>query len=141
MNKHLLSLCGAAAAFLGVNQSTLADPQTWAQSYGVGGYLGTGKHANDQFAPSGDDYPVGIAKMPDGGVVVAGQVGFPYRVRNGGFGGSMATLVRFAPDGTILWQRTIEIPIESVNTPTDIRRSPSYVYQVASDAQGNIFIC
>lgn len=82
-----------------------AEAASWAENYGVGSYWLDGKPNSDPFYGSGFDYPRAIAPMPDGGFVVAGQIAFPFLTIHTGYGGkSDACLVRFAADGTILWQ-------------------------------------
>lgn len=137
MKKFLIILSVAATAFSLTAAHAGAVP-TWAESYGLGAYLNTGKHADSQFSGSGDDYPVGIAKMPDGGVVVAGQLSFPKDARD-----SVPTyttgLVRFGADGSISWQRVLSLPQTTGTAPT-FYRAPVTVSQVVADTQGNIFV-
>jgi hypothetical protein len=68
-----------ALTALGLNA---ASQQSWALSYGVGSYGTDGKTTDDQFYGSGDDSPVAIAKMPDGGYFVAGQLDLPKLYNN-----------------------------------------------------------
>jgi hypothetical protein len=116
---------------------------SWAQSYGLGSYDTNGAPATDPFYCSGSDAPLAVAKMPDGGFVVAGYLAMPGVWRTGGaFGtrGWLGALVRYAADGTILWQTLLR-------QDNDLYQN-GYTYhalndigQIATDAQGNIFVC
>ena len=118
---------------------------TWAQSFGATSYGGDGKPIDDPFYGSGYDTAVGIAQMPDGGCVVAGQLDLPelYTQTNGSDhsgGRADAALVRYGRDGTIIWQEMIR-QNNDVTDQNGYHPGPSHVYQVQTDAQGNIFIC
>ena len=116
---------------------------SWAQSYGVGSYDGNGQVYDDPFYGSGFDFPVAMAKMPDGGFVVAGQIDLPkyystYTAHTSGR--SMSALVRFGVDGTVLWQYALR----QTNDTTQggiFYPGTSHISQIATDAQGNVFIC
>src|SRR3954469_4644882 len=101
-----LPVLSLIACLAGVS-SAQAIP-SWAESYGVGNYIGD-KVTDDPFYGSGFDFPVAMAKMPDGGFVVAGRLDLPefYPVGYHTSDRAMGTLVRFAADGTILWQRLV----------------------------------
>src|SRR5690242_18511647 len=102
-----------AAACLFAGLSSRADTPTsytWAQTYGVGSYDDQGNPTGDPFYGSGSDYPVDIGKMPDGGVVVAGRLDLPnlyLHSFNHTSANADSVLVRYAPDGSILWQRQL----------------------------------
>lgn len=115
--------------------------QTWAQSYGVDTYLADGKRSDDPFYGSGHDFPVAMAKMPDGGFVVAGQLDLPelhYHAVPPSFG--MAALVRYAADGSILWQKELSQTNNTVDDSGTAHYAASHVHAIATDASGNIFI-
>ena len=79
MKKYLLALCLATSVW-GANREHSAltqTPLTFAESYGVGSYGGNFRPTDDPFYGSGFDVPKAMAPMPDGGMVVAGQVDFP----------------------------------------------------------------
>ena len=139
--RTFLLLVAALSAALVATNLEAATQFTWAESYGVGSYIGD-KPTDDPFYGSGFDFPVAMAKMPDGGYVVAGQLDLPelYNVGYHTSDRSMATLVRFAADGTILWQRLLRQTNNTNVVGTSIPAA-SHVFQVATDAQGNIFIC
>ncbi|HVF73272.1 MAG TPA: putative Ig domain-containing protein [Chthoniobacterales bacterium] len=109
-----------------------ATPKTWAESYGVGAYDSAGKPGTAGQSSSGADVPREMAQMPDGGFVVVGQVKFPRLQTEGNTEGCV---VRFAADGAILWQRDLH----QLNDRSD-RGAPGFVYNVKTDASGNIFI-
>lgn len=139
MKKQLLEFCLAATLVTGMAQSGWAIP-TWAQSYGVDTFDLNGKPNDDPFYGSGHDYPVAMAKMPDGGFVVAGQIHLPELILHAGYNyGPTGALVRFAPDGTILWQTELR----QTNDKTEngvYSPALSHVHAVAADASGNIFV-
>ena len=136
-----------AAAFIFAFLLAIAAAQSfalsWAQSYGVGSYDTNGAPATDPFYCSGIDAPLAIAKMPDGGFVVAGYLAMPnVWVTGGTYGtrGWLGALIRYAADGTILWQTLLR-------QDNDLYQN-GYTYhalneigQMATDAQGNIFVC
>jgi hypothetical protein len=139
MKKYLLNLVVAAAAIVLGSPQAGAVP-TWAQSYGVDTYGTDGKANDDPNYGSGYDVPTAIAKMPDGGFVVAGGIALPEIWFHGGSVGPMGSLVRYAADGSILWQTELR----QDNDITDgglVYHALSYISQIATDAQGNIFIC
>jgi hypothetical protein len=138
-----LILVMTAIAFLAAPNAHAAPQATWAERYGVGSYGADAKPSDDPFYGSGFDFVVAIANMPDGGVVVAGQLDLPKLyapTSNHTSGNSDATLVRYGPDGTVLWQRTLhqtnDKTVSGVHYP-----APSHVHDMKTDAQGNIFIC
>ncbi len=113
---------------------------TWALSYGLGSYDGSGQPTADDEYFSGLDFPTGIAPMPDGGVVVAGVLAFPMNALNSVAGidhaGShpTATLVRYAASGNIMWQRALSDSYPGQTIPA------SSTGQVLTDTQGNVFV-
>ncbi|HEX4629677.1 MAG TPA: putative Ig domain-containing protein [Chthoniobacterales bacterium] len=115
----------------------------WAESYGVGSYDTTGQSNGDPFYGSGFDYPTGIAKMPDGGFIVAGQLDLPRLYRDlfsdHTSGTSDGSLVRFASDGTIIWQITLHLNAGRFSNGY-YSPAPSQIQHLATDAQGNIFV-
>ncbi len=154
----LVSLLLGAAAVLGLTQSVEAAPAssivpslaadatptpipTWAQTYGTGSYNYAGQPVYDTQASSasGYDAPASIAPMPDGGVVVGGELGLqklddPQDSR----GRTGAALVRYDRNGRILWQQLLrqnndEIQFDGLHLAT------SMIQQVRADAAGNIF--
>jgi hypothetical protein len=139
--EKLLLVAAAGALTLATTPAPAAGVQTWAESYGVGSYT-AGKTSDDPFYGSGSDFPVAMAKMPDGGYVVAGQLDLPelYPLGYHTSSNAMATLVRFAPDGNILWQKLLR-QTNNTNSSGTFIPAQSRVHQVATDAQGNIFIC
>ncbi|MDQ6912758.1 MAG: putative Ig domain-containing protein [Verrucomicrobiota bacterium] len=139
LKKLSIALAPAVALFLAV-ASVQAIP-TWAENYGVGSYNIDGTASSDPFYGSGVDIPRGIAPMPDGGFVVAGQIAFPFLTIHSSYGGkSDACLVRFAADGTILWQNELrQLGNDSANN-TSYSPAASYIARIRTDAQGNIFI-
>jgi hypothetical protein len=130
-----------ALTFLSLLPAQAATLPTWAESYGVGSYDRNGKAVGDDpFTGSGTDVPRGIASMPDGGFVVAGQIPFPYVTLQSTNGpASDAVLVRFAGDGTILWQTELA-QTNGTFTSGLYNYAPSYIARVRTDAQGNIFV-
>lgn len=130
----------AVTALAGLACFLLSAPSalslTWAQSYGA-----TSTNPGDYSTGSGYDYPVGIARMPDGGVVVAGQLDLPKFESNTHPGSkSCGTLVCYKADGTVAWQRLLK----SNNDVTDgsgVHPSYTHLSAVYSDAAGNIYIC
>ncbi len=129
-------VCGALLAAL--TAASFAHAQTpvttWAQSYGVGSYDANGQpvDANDQ--GTGADLPNGIAPMPDGGVVVGGQLGLfkyiaPFYNATGG------ALVRYDGNGNIVWQTLLRQDNDNSG-----HLAGSEVDFVRTDAAGNIFV-
>jgi hypothetical protein len=109
---------------------------TWAESFGATSVNNDGTVAglDGPYGP-GYDTPVGIAQMPDGGVVVAGFLDLPELGSGNPTGGAAnGALVRYGPDGTILWQ-------ELIRRSNSTDRNRITIDQIATDAQGNIFIC
>src|SRR5947209_4740069 len=141
MKKYLSILgIGAAAIISGTHQAE-AIP-TWAESYGVDTYTSDGKLNNDPFYGSGHDYPVAMAKMPDGGFVVAGQIDLPELHLHGGSPGPTGALVRYASNGTILWQTVLRQTNDTTQPGYNIfYPAVSHINQIATDPQGNIFVC
>jgi hypothetical protein len=116
---------------------------SWAQSYGLGTYDIYGAPATDPFYCSGYDAPLAIAKMPDGGFVVAGYVAMPNVWLTGGAYGTrgwLGALVRYAADGTILWQ-TLLRQDNDLSQGGHTYHALNNIGQIATDAQGNIFVC
>ncbi len=107
---------------------------SWAQSYGAESRYpdGTLTPPDEAFYGSGVDYPTGIAKMPDGGVVVAGRLDLPeLGSSNINYSAAAGAIVRYGQDGTIRWQMLLK------QSNGDI----SHVNAIKTDAQGNIYIC
>jgi hypothetical protein len=79
--------------------------------------------------------------------VVAGRIAYPKLYApnpdNRG-GGDEATIVRYAADGTILWQRDLDMPNDKLFIADDGTQyfTPAlcHVNQIATDAQGNVFV-
>ncbi len=143
----LPALCGALFATLSAAPSAQAQTPvtTWAQTYGVGDYNPDGTPAPDLTYPSsGNDLATGIAPMPDGGVVVCGRLNLPetnvnraHAVNDNG----LATLVRYAPNGSILWQQALRQDNDLTNPGYQTQLvATGTAYQVLTDAQGNIFV-
>jgi putative Ig domain-containing protein len=132
-------LCAFILAIASANSFALS----WAQSYGVGSYDGNGHTYDDPFYGSGFDFPVAMAKMPDGGFVVVGQMDLPkfYNTYTSHTSSrSMSSLVRFGVDGTVLWQYALRQTNDTTQGGV-FYPGTSHVYQIATDAQGNVFIC
>ncbi|MEP6810735.1 MAG: hypothetical protein ABI992_10860, partial [Chthoniobacterales bacterium] len=104
---------------------------TWAQSFGIDG------HGPDTqgFSGTGDDFPLGIAAMPDGGVAVVGKLSYP--TSSTATTASLATdaLIRYAADGSILWKKTLRGDRSNYSTDGAQRSA-----RIVSDSQGNIFV-
>ena len=137
-------VCGALLAALPVAPSARAQTgiTTWAQSYGVGSYDRTGTADPNQFT-SGTDTPTGVAAMPDGGFVVAGDLALPelWLDADTYYPSACAALVRYAADGTILWQQVLRQDNDKYNAAdNDYTYNCSHISQVLTDAQGNIFL-
>src|SRR5947207_12264015 len=87
--------------------NVLAVP-TWAQSFGAKSVYNDGTVELGGDHGPGYDYPIGIAQMPDGGVVVAGFLDLPeLGSTNPTSGRADPALVRYAPGGGILWQELL----------------------------------
>ncbi len=133
----LIALCTVLAL------TAKATSYTWAQSYGVGSFDIAGQPSDDPFYNSGSDFPAGLAQMPDGGVVVAGQLDLPKLYfncySNGTSSHADATLVRYGSDGAIIWQRTLHQTNEKIEGGY-YYPAPSRIYQILTDANGNIFV-
>ena len=139
LKKLSLAIASAVAVFFAVD-SAHAIP-TWAENYGVGSYNIDGTASSDPFYGSGVDLPRGIAPMPDGGFVVAGQIAFPFLTIKSGYGGkSDACLVRFAADGTILWQYELR-QLNDYSYNGTYYPAVSYISHLRTDAAGNVFVC
>ena len=134
--RHRLLLVAAGLfGILPILFASEADAQhSWAQSYGVGSYDRFGAPYDTNHAGSGHDRAIGVAPMPDGGFVVAGQLDLPElqpaTYDAGGGGESNAALVRYAPNGTLIWHRMLKLD----------NGGSTAVHQVDTDASGNIFI-
>jgi hypothetical protein len=141
MKQGLLYLCLTIAALFGFDRP--ADALSWAENYGVGSYGTDGKTTDDPFYGSGYDFPVAVAPMPDGGMIVAGQTDLPRLYKDAysahTSGSSDGALVRFATDGTILWQITLH-EILGKYVGQYFYPAPSHILQMQTDTQGNIFI-
>lgn len=130
-----------AAALLATPVTRAQTPvTTWAQSYGVGTV-----DPDNGGSVTGYDIPFGIAPMPDGGVVVVGQLDLPSAKRHGAVDASApGILIRYRADGATLWQvRTTVLNNADFLTPTDLANNTPGDVQVAAirtDAQGNIYV-
>ena len=113
---------------------------SWAQSYGLGSYDINGAPGTDPFYSSGYDTPLAIAKMPDGGFVVAGYLAMPKVWLHPGSYGTLGALVRYSADGTILWQTLLKQDNDLYQNGVTYH-ALNNIGQIATDAQGNIFIC
>ena len=113
---------------------------SWAQSYGLGSYDFNGAPATDPFYCSGNDAPFAIAKMPDGGFVVAGHLAMPKIWLHPGGYGTVGALVRYSADGTILWQTLLRQDNDLYQNGVTYH-ALNEIGQIATDAQGNIFVC
>ncbi|MEP6810218.1 MAG: hypothetical protein ABI992_08230, partial [Chthoniobacterales bacterium] len=149
MKNYLFALCLAIAALFGSGHLSQAQtPRSWAQSYGVGSYGGNFRPVDDPFYGSGTDVPRAMAEMPDGGMVVAGQIDFPKYyapfVGNPGTSGrANAVLVRYGADGTVLWQHELHQNndrLQYSNGNGYYYAAPTRVSQIVVDAAGNIFV-
>ena len=156
MNTHLFSAArragsrrlarfAAAVAIAGTGMlaTTSHAQKSWAQSYGSRSYDMNGAPTTSATTGSGSDFTTGIARMPDGGFIVAGQIDLPELYLNSytdhtGLSGT-AALVRYAPDGKIVWQQMIRQDNDgSFNGKRNI--ASTKVNKVLTDAQGNIFV-
>ena len=97
MTKHLLKLFLAVTAVTGLLQRQTRCNPTFAESLGVGSYGDGGKHIDQPDVGSGSDWPLGIAKMPDGGYVVAGMFDLPSRYAHYNAGTSAYALLGAGP--------------------------------------------
>lgn len=141
----LLVTALAALAFGSPQANAAGGSETWAQSYGSRSYDPDGtRNSVDYEYASGFDWVQGIAAMPDGGYVVAGQIDLPeryadtYSNHTGDY--ADAALVRYAADGKILWQQQIRQTNDTMDGEF-YRPAPSRVFKMLTDAQGNIFVC
>lgn len=135
----LLALFAARDAF---------GTSSFAESYGTDSYDGLGQPTTDDYYGSGWDWPTSMAKMPDGGCVVGGQIDTPslyannhssFAAHTGGI--SMGSLVRLAPDGTILWQQTLRLSNDSYDPLYGVwTYALTLIVKVATDSSGNIFV-
>lgn len=146
--KPLSTIAGLVAtsllAFILPSASAASSVTAWAQSYGVGDYNPDGTPAPDTIYPSsGNDLATSIAPMPDGGVVICGRLNLPETNANLGQANNnngLAALVRYAADGTILWQQALRQSNDLPNPGYESQIvATNTVYQVLTDAQGNIF--
>jgi hypothetical protein len=135
-----LFTCAFLSALLLVFGAASSFALSWAQSYGVGSYDFNGALGNDPFYSSGYDTPLAIAKMPDGGFVVAGYLAMPKVWLHPGSYGPLGALIRYAGDGTILWQ-TLLRQNNDFSSNGQNYHALNNIGQIATDAQGNIFIC
>src|SRR6266542_4245786 len=99
MKPKSLTLLAVTLSIFAIDAPRINAGPTWAQSFGATSQYNDGTVEPSIFYGPGSDVPIGIAKMPDGGVVVAGQLNLPER--------AAAALVRYAADGTILWQKML----------------------------------
>src|SRR6059058_5207055 len=130
-----------AMAVASASTALSATPPSFAQNYGVAAYLIDGQPTEDPFYGSGFDYPRAIAPMPDGGFVVAGQIAFPFLTLHSGYSGkSDACLIRFAADGTILWQFELR-QLNDYSNGGIYYPAASYISSLRTDAAGNVFVC
>src|ERR1043166_3673073 len=107
---------------------------TWAVSFGATSVYNDGTVEPSYAYGPGTDVPIGIAQMPDGGVVVAGQLDLPELGSTNPSGSAAdAAIVRYGPTGFIVWEKLLR--------SSDSSYAPTHVYQVAADANGNVFIC
>jgi hypothetical protein len=158
MNTHLFSsarragsrraasfAAAVAIAGGGMLASTSHAQKSWAQSYGARSYDANGAPTNSATQGSGYDVAKGIARMPDGGFVVAGHLELPQaysKVFNAASGSHKnAALVRYAADGSIVWQQLLRQDNDRTLNDGTYQPASSHVYTVLTDAQGNIFIC
>lgn len=114
--------------------ATAATPLTWAESYGVGSFDSEGKASNSDQYSSGADVPRAMAAMPDGGFIVVGDLDLPKLWRSGD-AHPAACMVRFAADGTIIWQHTLR-QLTAGSEPV----KAMFLNDVKTDSQGNIFV-
>ena len=129
----------AATTLLAPGVATAQTVTTWAQSYGVGSYSG-GEPTGDQYYGSGNDTVTGIAPMPDGGVVVAGQLDLP-KFGSGHTGeNAPGALVRYGKDGRILWQTLLRQENDRINADGSTTVVISGIKSLRTDAAGNIFV-
>ena len=135
----------ASAAFL-----TAAHAQTpvstWAATYGFGSYNSAGNpQTSDDDYDLGTDFANTIAPMPDGGVVVGGTFDLPELYLNQGgsthTGDGVSGVIRYAADGTILWQVALrqenDLPV-GPNGYSEYARTN--VQRVLTNAQGNVYV-
>ncbi|MDQ6808946.1 MAG: hypothetical protein M3Z64_05900 [Verrucomicrobiota bacterium] len=138
----LLTLLVALAPSLFGQTSPTPFP-TWAQSYGAGNYTPTGGDPDPVYPSSGYDLATDIAAMPDGGVVVSGVLYLPEFSFNQTYAqNGISTLVRYGADGRVIWQQTLRQNNDA--KPPYYAGEPvvatNYIYQVLTDAAGNIFV-
>ncbi|MEP6810079.1 MAG: hypothetical protein ABI992_07530, partial [Chthoniobacterales bacterium] len=130
----------AACLPVGARGQTPPPVPTWAQSYGVGAYDRSGNPVMDDSGDSGmtgADLPRAIAPMPDGGVVVAGQLGLLLYGYDDAYQGS--AIVRYNATGQIVWQQLLRLNSD-VPGPNGIV-ADSHIARMRTDAAGNIFVC
>ena len=135
-------LCGTLLATLSAVPSchaqTAVTTTTWAQSYGFGSYDANGQPENDSYYGTGNDVPAGITPMPDGGVVVAGQLGL-FKYVNTPFNPG-AGIVRYDRNGAIVWQTLLRQDNDGPNAVGVYTICASQVTNILTDASGNIFV-
>ena len=127
--KHLSTLIAALILFIA--QGAQAVP-TWAESFGLDG---NGPDSQG-FYGTGDDYPLAIAAMPDGGVVVVGKLSSPTN------SAANDALIRFAADGTILWKNSLS-GTAGLCYPANVgcfSDSGGRVARIVSDSDGGIYL-
>ena len=132
--------CAIVSAFLLAFGAVPSFALSWAQSYGLGSYDINGALGSDPFYSSGYDTPLAIAKMPDGGFVVAGYLAMPKVWLHPGSYGPLGALIRYSADGTILWQTLLKQDNDLYQNGVTYH-ALNNIGQIATDAQGNIFIC
>ncbi len=134
----------AALAGVSMLATTASGQVRWAQSYGARSFGANGAPIDSGSQGSGSDTATGIARMPDGGFVVAGQVELPevyLNVFNAAAGlHRNGALVRYAADGTILWQQLLRQDNDRTTQNGTFEPASSFIYNVLTDAQGNIFV-
>lgn len=123
------------AAFIALGVALLAPlanaVPTWAESFGLDG---NGPDSQG-FYGTGDDFPLGIAAMPDGGVVVVGKLSYPTAATAHTENLTTDALIRYAADGTVLWKKTLRGDRSNYSTDGAYRLA-----RIVSDSQGNIFL-
>ena len=134
---RLLPLVGGALlATLAAAPSAHAQTAvtTWAQSYGTASYDSNGQPGDG--ATTGNDDPSAIAPMPDGGVVVGGQLGLFEYIGDSAAG---AGIVRYDRNGAIVWQTLLRQDNDVVVNGV-FSAAVSQITWIRTDAAGNIFV-
>ena len=130
--KIQIAIVTACTALLHLGALPAEAIPTFAESFGLDG---NGPDSQG-FYGTGDDYPLAIAAMPDGGVVVVGKLSSPTN------SAANDALVRFAADGTILWKYTLS-GTAGLCYPADVACFSDSGYRVArivSDSEGGIYL-